>query len=89
MDLGDRIGSASEIHQSYEDSRLHKMATLMATDYDFAVFRKFSELRFYNLLHIQHHLIELERKLRKNLGERRDVSEITIKIRQELKEYGE
>jgi hypothetical protein len=65
------------------------MATLMADDNDFAVFRKFSELNFFNLLHIQHRLTELENDLCKKLRDRLSVSETVVEIRQLMKDYSE
>lgn len=73
----------------YDESRLHKIATLMAKDNDFAVFRTFSELNFLNILHLQHSLTASEEKLCEALGKRMDVSEIIIEIRLLLKEYSE
>ena len=87
MDLPHRTGGSTMLNLSYEDSKLHEMATLMANDNDFAVFRNFSELNFFNLLHIQHCLIGLEKDLCDKLQHRLSVSEIVVEIRQLLKDY--
>lgn len=75
------------LNPSYTDSKLYEMATSMANDNDFAVFRKFSELNFFNFLHIQHRLIELEKDLCEKLQNRLSVSELVVEIRQLLKDY--
>jgi hypothetical protein len=87
MDLHHPISGSTTLNLSYEDSKLYEMATLMANDNDFAVFRKFSELNFFNLLHIQHSLIRLEKDLCKKLQNRHSVSEIVVEMRPLLKDY--
>ncbi len=87
MDLIDTPVTSMGRNQSYEESKLYHMATLMANDDDFAIFRKFSELNFFNLLHIQHSLIALEEDLCKKLRQGHSVSEIATQIRQLLKDY--
>lgn len=89
MDLIRPKGDSTTLNLSYTESKLHEMATLMANDSDFAVFRKFSELNFFNLLHIQHSLIGLEKGLCEKLQNRQSVSEIIVEIRQLLKDYSE
>jgi len=87
MNQSDHADNTTWENKSYAESKLYKMAILMATDNDFAVFRKFSELNFFNLLHIHHHLTELENDLCENLKNHLDVSKIVVEIRRSLKEY--
>jgi hypothetical protein len=89
MDRRHPMSGSTMLNLSYTDSKLHEIATLMANDNDFAVFRKFSELHFFNLLHIQHRLIRLEKDLCEKLQNRLSVAEIVVEIRQLLKDYSE
>jgi hypothetical protein len=89
MDRRHPMSGSTKLNLSYTDSKLHEIATLMANDSDFAVFRKFSELHFFNLLHIQHRLIRLEKDLCEKLQDRLGVTEIVVEIRQLLKDYSE
>jgi hypothetical protein len=89
IDLRGGTMAAKARNPSYEDSRLYEMATLMAEDNDFAIFRAFSELNFLNILHLQHCLTASEKKLCEAFKQRVDVSEIIVEIRQLLKEYSE
>jgi hypothetical protein len=89
MDPRIPINGSAAPNPSYFESKLHEIAGLMVNDDDFVVFRKFSELNFFNLLDIQHRLIELEKKLLENLQNRLGVSEIVVEIRPLLKEYSE
>jgi hypothetical protein len=81
--------AAKAVNLSYDESRLYNIATLMAKDNDFAIFRAFSELNFLNILHLQHCLAASEKKLCESLEQCLDVSEIIVEIRQLLKEYSE
>jgi len=83
------MSGSTSLNPSYTESRLYQMAILMAGDNDFTVFRRFSELNFFNLLHIQHRLIELEKDLCEKLRKRHSVSDIVLEIRQLLKDYSE
>jgi hypothetical protein len=87
MDLRDPMANSARRNLSYDESKLYQMATLMANDDDFAIFKKFSELNFFNLLHIQHCLTALEKDLCENLQKGLSVIEITVEIRQLLKDY--
>jgi hypothetical protein len=89
MDVREPTNDPAAANLSYTESKLHEIAALMANDDDFAVFRKFSELNFFNLLHMQHCLIELEKKLCENLQGSLSVNEIVVEIRHLLKEYSE
>ena len=74
---------------NYEESRLYSIATLMTKDNDFAIFRAFRELNFFNILHLQQSLAASEKKFHKALQQKLDVGEIIVEIRQLLKEYSE
>jgi hypothetical protein len=87
MDPRDPKANSARRNLSYDESKLYQMATLMANDDDFAIFKKFSELNFFNLLHIQHCLTALEKDLCENLENGLSVIEITVEIRQLLKDY--
>lgn len=89
MNLRNPLNGSAALDPSYTGSKLHEMATLMAKDNDFAVFRKFSELNFFNLLLIQHSLIDLEKKLCENLQSHLSVEGLVVDMRQLLKEYSE
>jgi hypothetical protein len=89
MDVREPTNDPAAPNLSYTESKLHEIAALMANDDDFAVFRKFSELNFFNLLQIQHSLIKLEKDLCDKLRKRLSVTDILLEIRHLLKEYSE
>jgi hypothetical protein len=71
----------------YTNSKLREMAKLLDIDTDLWVFKRFQKLNLYNLLHLQHHLTQLESELSHRLDCSLSIDELIPAIRRALYEY--
>ena len=88
------INPAAEIYPDYQAAPYKGLAEFMSRDTDLWVFPHFSQLNLFNIIHLQHQLVELERQLEKAVPKgvdgfkKREYDDLMPKIESTLKKYG-